>query len=306
MTTTSEVQLSSNLYQVAQKAADYALNALNANDALPPFAMTWRDEETTVERYMHGAYDDSIEMAMRAVNDVDEGVNAYAVVWSGFVDVDGRRRSAVIIEAGDRQSSQSVQLAQVYAAPPDADVRADGEFMAVGSAKNLLFSKLNTIDLSQHLIKPAYSTTETMIVDVISQPYAQMPVALICLAANLFDGDEPARVTIGIRKLQSLEGDTSVAMSHRVFSVVTASIADGDLMHVLPSDAVEDMVQIVLNGAAQVKLAVLKGLVSQTDAQSFFASVKSILLAVLTKDGADAIPESGNKLLAMLDKAIAG
>lgn len=305
MTTPAEFELSASLYPVVTKAVDYAIKALNASDTLPPFAITWSGEETTIERYMHGAYDDSIEFAMRAVNDSEESVTAYAVVWNGYVDVGGNKRHAVIFEVGDRQSPQSMQLAQPYVVPVDSAVQADGEVLALGSAQNLLLSKINNLSLSQHLIKPAYATTETMAVDVTSQPYAQLPVALICLAANLFEGEEQARITLGIRKLQSLEADTSVALSHRVFSVVTAAIADGDLMHVLPADNIDDMVQIVLNGAAQIHQAVKKGLVWDEHAKAYFEAVKSILTAVLTKDGAEPISEAGAKLVGMLDKAAA-
>lgn len=306
MSAIESMQFSTSLHSHAQKAVDYALKALNAADSLVPFAMTWRDGETTVERFMNGAYDDAIEMAMRAVNGADEGVSAYAVVWNGYIEVDGQRREAVVAEVADRAAPQSVQLAQPYRAPAAEPVVADGELLAVGAAQNLLLSKISTIDLSRHLLKPPYATTESLARDVTSQPFAQLPVALLCLAANLFEGEESERVTIGIRTLQSLEADTSVALSHRVFSVVTAAIADGNLMHVLPSDAIGDMVQIVLDGAAQVHGAVRKGLVWDAHASAYFDAVRRILMAVLTKGGEEPAPASGNRLIALLDKVTAG
>ena len=96
MSAAAKLQLSSDLYQTAQKAVDYALKALNAADPLVPFAITWRDEETTVERYMHGAYEDSIEMAMRAVSDTDEGVSAYPQAVTGQMLLNFARGGAAV------------------------------------------------------------------------------------------------------------------------------------------------------------------------------------------------------------------
>jgi hypothetical protein len=303
MTTTTDHQVSKALYQNAQKAIDYALRALDGAEPLAPFSMTWRDGETTIERFKYGAYDDSIELAMRAVNSQAEGVGAYAVVWAGYIDSDGQRRDAVVAEVADRQSAQSMQLAQPYRLQAEGVTAADGGLLALGEGQNLLTGKFTALNLASHLVKPAYVTTEAFVTDVKTQPYAQMPIALICLGANLCEGAEAERITLGIRKLQSLVPETSVAMTHRVLSVVTAEVAGGDLMSVLPTDDIGEMAQIVLNGAAQVHMAVHKGLVWEEHAKSYFADMKAILQAVLTNDGTEAMPEGGARLTAMLEKA---
>ena len=305
MSAVAETQISSQLYQVARKAMDYAIEALVAADPLVPFSVMWRDEETTIDRYMHGAYDDSIELAMRIVNRADESVSAYAVVWNGYVQVNGRKRDAVIAEVGSRESPMAVQLAQPYVIEDAGTVRADGQMMAVGESQNLLTTKMTTANLSDHLIKPPYATTQTLVHDVISQPYAQMPVALICLAANLFPGEEAAHVTAGIRKLQQREADPSVAIIHRVFSVLTASVSDGDLMHVLPTDDLAELARLVVDGATQLKASVAKGLVWDQHAKAYFAAVGDVLTAALTNNGGNAVPADGAKLIGLLHKATA-
>lgn len=299
----SDIQLSNALHHAAQKAIDYALKALDGAEPLVPFAMSWRDGDTTIDRFKFGAYDDSIELAMHAVNNAAEDLNAYAVVWNGYVEIDGQRREAVVAEVADRHTPRSIQLAQPYRVEGQGSAAPDGALLALGEAQNLLLSKFSALTQANHLIKPTYITTEGFVTDVRSQPFAQMPVALICLAANLFDGDEQARITLGIRKLQSLEGIAGTGMSHRVFTVIVSAIAGGDLMEVLPTDDIEGMAEIVVNGAAQLRTAVQKGLVWDEHAQSYFADVKSILLEVLTNGGTEAMPEGGAKLAALFDKA---
>lgn len=299
------VEISANLYEHAQKAFEFGLQALNASDALVPFGMVWRDGEIVVDRYMNGAYDDSIEAAMRAVNQADDDVSAYAIVWNGYVKDDGEKIPAVVIEAGERKSGSCLQLAQPYELnPDDATVSAKGEMLSLGAANNLLLSKVTTFDLEAHLIKSPYATTNSLRAEVCAQPYAQMPVAIICLAANLFEGDEAHRVTLGLDKLRELESTTEIPMSRKVFSNLLVATADGDLMNVLPSDDVEDLIKIAIDGAAQLNQSVVKGLVWDKHAEGYLAEVKSLLDAVLaTEDGNT--PAGTEKLIALMDKLTA-
>lgn len=306
MSMIADLKLSQNHHRHASKAIDYALRALAGAEPLVPFTIVWRQADATIERFRYGAYDDAIEMAMLAVNaTADDQVGAYAVVWSGYVDAGEGRREAIIVEVGDREAPRSLQIAQLFRADAEGAALADGELMALGEAQNLLLDKFSALNLSNHLVKPAYQTTEGFVTDVKAQPFAQMPVALICLAANLFEGAEAERITLGIRKLQSLEPDTGAAMNHRVFSVLTSAIAGGDLMQVLPTDSLDEIAKIVLDGAAQLHLAVHRGLVWVEHANAYFAAVRSILLAVLSRDGAEPVGDAGAKLIGLLDRAVA-
>ena len=222
-------------YHFANKAIDFALSSLVASDPLAPFAMTWRDDGSFIENFKTAAYDDSIEMAMRYISNLSEGVSGYAVVWNGYVEIDGKKRDAVIAEVGDRHSLHSIQVAQPYAESRDGSMVADGEILAIGESDNLLEMKLSNEALPRHLLKPAYITTESMTHALTDQAFAQMPIALICLAANIFDGQEAEHVAQGIRKLQTIEADWDVAVCHHVFAVLAAEVADGDLMNVLPT-----------------------------------------------------------------------
>lgn len=296
----AELQLTSDLHQKAKKAFDYALRALASAEPLVPFAMTWQKDETTIERFMYAAYDDSIELALQAVNQSDQNITAYAVVWSGYVEVDGQKHDAVVMEIGDRKDAQSAELAQPYRSSNDeSSIVPRGDILALGSTNNLLISKLEARK-GDRLVKPAYVTSDAYVTDVKSQPFAQMPVALICLAANLFGGQESERVTVGIRALQDLESKAEVAMTRRVLSVITAEVASGDLMAVLPTDNVEELLQLVVAGAAQVHVAVKKGLVAEGHAASYFNGVATMLQAVLTNNGSEAAPERGERLTKLL------
>ncbi len=214
----TELQVATSLYSKVDYALDYAMKALLAADPLVPFAISWRGENTTIERYMLSAYDDSIELAMSNVSDAAATIDAYAIVWTGYVDADGKRTEAVIVEAGEMGSDDAVHLAQPYSQHGDA-FKKKGELLALGFAPNLLTNKLDSLSIEKHLLKPAYVSTEGFKLDVASQPFAKMPAAIIYMAANLSADRESERLTAGIRKLQELEGSDTTALSHRVFAV---------------------------------------------------------------------------------------
>jgi len=290
-------------YQIAHKAIDYAMSSLMGADPLVPFAMTWRQDEPFVERFMIGAYDDSIEMAMRYVNGADDGVSGYAVVWNGYVNVDGKTVDAIVAEVGDRHSNHAFQVAQPYVEQREGMVAAEGDLLAVGESENLLKVKLSQLNLHEHLVKPFHMTTDIMMHEVTTQPYAQMPIALMCLAANLYDGDERTHIVQGIRKLQAMEADHSVPMCHHVFSVLMASIADGELMNVLPSDDMHDMAQIVVEGGRQVMELQEKGQICALDARSYIAAVRTVMEAALADEGKRGMPAGAEKLRLLFKKA---
>ena len=306
MTTSAAVELPNAAYERARRALGYGLEALVGAEPLVPFSMTWNQDEVTIERFKNGAYDDCIEQAMRVINSAPEGTTAYAVVWSGYVEVDGSRRQALVAEVAERSEAGSVQLAQPYRlASEDDRAIPDGDILGLGAAENLLQQKFTSSSMPGHLLKPAYVSTEAHLQDVRSQPFAQMPVALICLAANLFPGEETERVTLGIRKLQALEARASdVDMARRVFTVITAAVSEGDLMRVLPTDSVEGLTKIVLGGAAQLNLAIQKGLVWEEHAKSYFRDVRGLLVAVLTNDGSEPPVAAGERLLKLFDSAV--
>jgi len=296
------LEVRSKSFQLANKAIDVALSSLAAADPLVPFAMTWNSEEPVIERFMYDAYDDSIEMAMRSVCHHGEGASGYAVVWNGYVEIDGRKRDAVIAEVGDRHSRHSLQVAQPYAEDRDGTMVAAGEMLAIGESDNLLQMQLNNETLSRHLLRPAYLSTHGMMQAVTEQAFAQMPIALICLAANIFEGREAERVMLGIRKLQAVEAERSVAISHHVFGVLAAEVAYGDLMSVLPTDDLQELTAIVIAGGRQITEAVQHQQLSAHDAQSYLATVRAILEATLFDDSAAPAGESGQRLLRLLDK----
>ncbi|TVZ41393.1 hypothetical protein P886_0738 [Alteromonadaceae bacterium 2753L.S.0a.02] len=304
MSETTDFHITNTLLDKIDYALNYALNALLAADPLVPFAVNWKGDTTTIERFMQGAYDDSIELAMRNINDADETFSAYCVVWTGYVEADGNKYDAIILEAGERESATAVQLAQPYIQQGD-DFKKEGDLLALGETPNLLNSKLNAFTLSSHLIKPAYVSTEGFKMDVASQPYAKMPAAVICMAANLCDGEEAGRITAGIRKLQELESKDAAALSHRVFSVITSMVADGDFKHVLREESIGDMAKVIVEGGAQLRLAVAKGLVGRDHAQAYFRDLSDLLQAVLTDNGKAALPGGSEKLNDLLETAAA-
>lgn len=299
----SGLKVPSKPYHLASKAIDLALSSLGHAEPLVPFAMTWNDDGPLIEQFKYDAYDDSIEMAMRYISNHCDGANSYAVVWNGYVEIDGKKREAIIAEIGDSHSPHSIQVAQPYAECGEGAAVPDGEMLAIGESDNLLQMKLNNETLTRHLLRPAYVTTHSMTHALTDQAFAQMPIALICMAANLFDGREGDHVMQGIRKLQAIEVDRTVAICHHVFGVLAAEVADGELMNVLPTDDLQELAKIVVDGGIQINEAVQRGLLSAHDAQSYLAAVKAILEASLDDEGGSQAGESGQMLMRLLVKA---
>lgn len=305
MSDSEEINLSPSLFEKSEYAVTYAFKALVEADPLVPFAVTWQDDTTTIERYMQGAYDDSIELALRSVNESDANISAYAVVWAGYIEKDGVKMEAVVLEIGEQNSPMSAKIAQPYVQKADG-VEKSGEILALGEGPNLLSSKLSTGGLIEHLIKPAYVTTEGFKIDVSSQPFAKMPAAIICLAANLCPGEETERLTAGIHKLQELEGaEDAPALCHRVYTVITSMVASGDFSQVLGTDDVTKMVRILIEGIAQLQHSVSKGLVGKDHAKLYFDSLIELLDAVLTDNGKASAPDGAKKISGLLEGALA-
>ena len=304
MNKTTNFKISASLIKHCEYAVSYALDALRAADPLVPFVITWRDDETTIERYMYNAYDDSIELAMRAVNASDESVSAYAVVWSGYIDDDGKK-DAVIIETGNRHSNEAIHLARPYHQKGDYIYAAE-EWIALGAAPNLLESKLNSFNMGRHLIKPAFFNIEGFKMDVLSHAYAKMPAAIICLAANLCDENTEDRIAVGLRKLQELESRNTTPLSHRIFSLVfTTAVSEGDLLNVTGSDEPSEMVKIILEGAMQLNQAVKGGLVSIEHVSTYYNDLHTLLEAVLTENGKRETAAGSERLNRLLGTALA-
>ena len=300
----TELQVTASLYSKVEYAMDYALKALQSADPLVPFAISWRGDSTTIERYMLSAYDDSIEMAMHNINEAHESMDAYAIVWTGYIETDNKRMDAVIIEAGELGTDNAVQLAQAYTQYGD-EFHKLGDMLALGDAPCLLSGVLNATDLARHLIKPAYVSTEGFKLDVASQPFAQMPAAIIYMAANLCAGSESSRLKAGIRKLQELEGIESAALSHRVFTVITSLVVEGDFKSILKSEDLGDMANTIVEGAAQLEMAVQKGLVGREHVAEYFHNLIDLLYSVLTEDGKLEKPVGSEQLYSFMDRAMA-
>lgn len=298
--TTDHVEIQHSIAERVESVIQDALVALNEADPLVPSVTLWRGDDMTVERFMTGSYDDSIEQAMRRVNEADDAT-AYAVVWSGYIR-EGEQREAVIVETAELDSSNAVQLAQPYRFGADDRVVARGDLLAIGYTGNLLTHKLTTFDLESHLIKPTSVTTDTYLADMISQPFAQMPIALIGLAANLEPGSAGARVSLGLKRLQQAAvGETNVKLSQRVFTALSEVLTDGDLLNVLPSDQVPELIALVVRGVQQLATIVEHGQLWDQDANAYLAQVREIATEVLTQNGKVSMPVGSEKLLRLLD-----
>ncbi len=298
---TIELTLSAELRQYLKQAMDYGMSALLGAEPLAPFTMIWRqsDGERLIERFRYGAYDDSLEMALKSVNKQADELKAYAVVWDGYVEMDNQKQEAVITEVAISGQPKAFQIAQPYQ-QTDMGSKALGDFLFIGETENLLTSPMTPASLSSHLLKPAYQTTQEVNSTIKNQPFTQMLPAGICLAANLFDGNEQERITLGIRVLQKLEQETQIDMSRHALRVIIAAVAEGDFMAALPTDTVEGMMQILVKGGEQLQSAVQKGLVVKTHAVGYLGEVRQ---AVLTQEGQQTdLPTGGDKLLTLLDK----
>ncbi len=302
MNVPSELAISSAAYHHVQHAMAKAFDSMVVDEPLVPLTMRWLEDEVRVEQFMAGTYDDSIAQAMRSVESRVDAATAYAVVWSGYINVNGRRSEAVVLELALRQEPCAHQLAQSYAVTDDGDkVVLRGDIMGLGTAPSLFHHQLSVLNMSEHLLKPEGVTSDAHLVAVMAQPFAQIPAALICLAANLFEGSEAERASAGIRTLQNLERDAKGQLCRHVLKMTVAAVAGGDLATVLPADTIEGLTKVLVEGAQQLKFLIQKGLVQESDARDYLATVRRIVASVVGCDGTPEAARRGERLIGIFD-----
>lgn len=107
------VLFSEDLYTLAQKALSHAVDSVSGGGDLVPFVMRDRGDEKglTLIRFWSDRLEESVEHAHRALRE-DPLIQQAALAFDGYINTDGVRQEAVIVEAYERGDAAGVSFAQ--------------------------------------------------------------------------------------------------------------------------------------------------------------------------------------------------
>jgi hypothetical protein len=95
-------------------ASDHAIESLAGGGPLTPFVVVQSGPRRTLERFVADTLEASEAQMRRAVGSLDASVTAFAMVYDGFLTVDGEKFDAVLIEGGERGAPAAFEFAQRY------------------------------------------------------------------------------------------------------------------------------------------------------------------------------------------------
>jgi hypothetical protein len=104
---------SDDLFDLAQKALSHAVDSVSDGGDLVPFVMRDRgdDKGLTLIRFWADRLEESVENAHRALRE-DPLIQRAALAYDGYINTDGARKEAVIVEAYKRGDAGGLRHAE--------------------------------------------------------------------------------------------------------------------------------------------------------------------------------------------------
>lgn len=103
------------IMELANKALQQAFWLLQQKKRLYSFVVWESDTEDGYEIFEVDDYDEGLSRAREYVRQLSDGVSRYALVYDGYLKLDGRRQDAVYLEVGESGSPQAMLFVQAYA-----------------------------------------------------------------------------------------------------------------------------------------------------------------------------------------------
>lgn len=123
------VNASDLVFSLSDFALDYGINSIRGTQGpLIPFVVTVIDGEKSLKRFMADNIADGVEVAKKSILSLPEEVQAYAIAFDTFLNVQNVKYDAIVVEVGERGQEQAYQFAQRY--KPKAFLRA---FSTIGN-----------------------------------------------------------------------------------------------------------------------------------------------------------------------------
>ena len=100
------------LMDVAFAALDHGVDSIEHGGPLIPFVMTATGEGRALQRFVADDFQDAVEQARGSLKDTDADIASIA--YEAFVNIDGERADAVIVEFYERGGTHSGLLGQRF------------------------------------------------------------------------------------------------------------------------------------------------------------------------------------------------
>jgi hypothetical protein len=97
-------------------ALDHGIASIKENAApLIPFVLYQnRTGERELRRFITETLEQGLAEARNHILSKNLNINAYAIVWDGYITIDNRKWDAILVEAGSSESEDGFLLAQRY------------------------------------------------------------------------------------------------------------------------------------------------------------------------------------------------
>ncbi len=114
--TTHEFQPSKEFGDLFIAALDHGFESIkDGSGPLVPFTMTVSsDGQRAIKRYFSGNLEEDAKRAQASITAGMPDVAMYAIVWDGYVTIEGQRTDAILVEAGQASDPRGVQVCQRY------------------------------------------------------------------------------------------------------------------------------------------------------------------------------------------------
>jgi hypothetical protein len=128
-----EGQPSERLMKLVFLALDHGLESVQASgQALTPFLVHEEAGKLKVQRFVTGTLEGSVAQARAAARALAGRATMLAVVYDGFVTLDGVRSDAILAEAQEQRLRQALLFAQRYRRGGAGDVERVGNVACLG------------------------------------------------------------------------------------------------------------------------------------------------------------------------------
>lgn len=135
----SELNISTSVMEMIFSAVEEGIEALKAGQGLIPFALLLTKAGVVLQRFSDKDVSIAIERAQEAVADTDENTLAYAIVYDGQFEIEGKDIDALMVEAGERDQENGWRFVQRYQAKiDDTPLYTIGNLAYLGTGDNHL------------------------------------------------------------------------------------------------------------------------------------------------------------------------
>lgn len=135
----SELNISTSVMEMIFSAVEEGIQSLKVGQGLAPFVLLLTKGGVVLQRFSDEDVSIAIEQAQKAVADTDENTLAYAIVYDGQLEIEGKDIDALMVEAGEHDLETGWHFVQRYQAKiGENPLSTIGNLAYLGTGKNHL------------------------------------------------------------------------------------------------------------------------------------------------------------------------